>query len=327
MNINGFTETGNWYKGNIHCHTTNSDGCLTPEEVVKLYKENGYSFLAISDHDLYSDYRRELNSQDFIVLPAIEATAVLYKDETRTDRLCLHHIHGILGTEEMVKNAKKGTFAHLEKYPPRIFFESWDGGKAGQELQQDLEDHGCITIYNHPVWSRVKEEEFTYIKGLAGLEIYNYGTENESGTGFDAIHWDVMLRRGVRINGTASDDNHNDGILEDSFGGYIVVKAQSLDHESIVRALLDGNYYSSTGPVIYDWGIRDNTAYVECSQVSRVNFIAGNYINAGGTRIFRDDQRAVMRAEFLLKGNEQYIRAECIDSYGRTAWSNPIFLF
>ena len=105
MDINGFTETGNWYKGNIHCHTTNSDGCLTPEEVVKLYKENGYSFLAISDHDLYSDYRKELNSQDFIVLPALEATAVLYKDETRTERLCLHHIHGILGTEEMVKKA------------------------------------------------------------------------------------------------------------------------------------------------------------------------------------------------------------------------------
>lgn len=326
MDIAGFTKTGNWYKGNIHCHTTNSDGCLSPEEVVKIYKEKGYSFLAISDHDLYSDYRKELNSPEFILLPAIEATAVLYKDREKTERLCLHHIHGILGTEEMERNAPKGTFSHLEKYPPREYYETWDGGKVGQELQQDLEAHGCITIYNHPVWSRVKEEEFTEIRGLAGLEIYNYGTVNESGTGFDTVHWDIMLRRGVRINGTAADDNHNDGIVEDSFGGYIVVKAESLEHQAVIQAILEGNYYSSTGPEIYDWGIKDNIAYVECSQVERVNFMAGNYINAGGTRIFKSEQKPVMRAEFPLKGNEQYIRVECIDQYGRTAWSNPIFL-
>ena len=101
MDIAGFTKEGNWYKGNIHCHTTNSDGCLTPEEVVKIYKDQGYSFLAISDHDLYSDYRKKLDSPEFILLPAIEATAVLYKDREKTERLCLHHIHGILGTEEM----------------------------------------------------------------------------------------------------------------------------------------------------------------------------------------------------------------------------------
>lgn len=326
MNRNGFTATGNWYRGNIHCHTTNLDGCLKPQEVVKFYKENGYSFLAISDHDLYSDYRKELNAEDFIVLPAIEASAVLYKDREKTDRLCVHHIHGILGTEEIQKNAKKGTFAHLEKYPPRIFYGSWDGGQVGQELAQDLEDHGCVTVYNHPVWSRVREEEFVNIKGLAGLEIYNYGTENESGTGFDTVHWDIMLRKGIKINATASDDNHNDGKIEDSFGGYIVVKADSLEHDAVIRSILNGNYYSSTGPEIYDWGIRDNVAYVECSQVSRVNFIAGNYINAGGTVLVKEGQQSVVRAEFPLKGNEQYLRVECIDAHGKTAWSNPLFL-
>lgn len=36
----------NRYKANLHCHTTVSDGRLTPEAVKKLYKENGYSVIA-----------------------------------------------------------------------------------------------------------------------------------------------------------------------------------------------------------------------------------------------------------------------------------------
>ena len=76
---------------------------------------------------------------------------------------------------------------------------------------------------------------------------------------------------------------------------------------------------------IYDWGIRDDVAYVECSRVSRVNFIAGNDVNAGRTVMF-DSEQPVMKAQFRLNGTETYIRVECIDRYGKTAWTNPIFL-
>lgn len=290
-----------------------------------LYKEHGYHFLAISDHDVYSDYRSQLDSDDFIILPALEASAVLYKDEAKSERLRIHHIHGILGTAQMQKEAEKGLFTHLEYYPPRQFYSSWDGAKVAQELQDDLQKHGCITAYNHPVWSRVREEEFIDIEGCTALEIFNYGTVNESATGFDTLHWDVMLRKGKKIFAFASDDNHNDGMVEDSFGGYIVVKADRLDHESIVQAILDGNYYSSSGPEIYDWGIRDNTVYVKCSPVNRVDFIAGNYINAGGSVVSKSREDLITEAEFTLRGNEEYIRVECTDQYGKTAWSNPIF--
>lgn len=326
--ITGFSKEGNWYKGNLHCHTTDSDGCLTAAEVVQLYRKNGYDFLAISDHDIFSDYRKEFDCKEFIILPAVEASAVLYQDakRKRSERLSIHHIHGILGNEDMQKNAKKGIFSHQQKYPAREFYGSWDGAKAAQELQDDLKAHGCITIYNHPVWSRVREANFIDTEGLTALEVYNYGTVNESATEFDTLHWDVMLRNGTHIFATASDDNHNDGIVDDSFGGYIMVKAEKLDHESIINSIIDGNYYSSTGPQIYDWGIKNNTVYVECSPVNRVNFIAGNYINAGGSVISEAGKDDVTQAEFVLRGNEEYIRVECIDVYGRTAWSNPIFL-
>lgn len=69
LSMRGFSETGQWYKGNLHCHTTNSDGRLTPAEAVELFRSHGYHFLCLSDHDLYSDYRPSFNRGDFILLP------------------------------------------------------------------------------------------------------------------------------------------------------------------------------------------------------------------------------------------------------------------
>ena len=41
-----------WYKGNTHAHTLESDGDSTPEEVTRWYKEQGYQFLVLSDHNV-----------------------------------------------------------------------------------------------------------------------------------------------------------------------------------------------------------------------------------------------------------------------------------
>ena len=40
-----FSENGSWYKGNLHSHTTNSDGRLRPEEAAAFYKNYGYHFV------------------------------------------------------------------------------------------------------------------------------------------------------------------------------------------------------------------------------------------------------------------------------------------
>ena len=81
ITIRGFSEKGNWYKGNLHSHTVNSDGKLTPEESVKLFREHGYHFLCFSEHDKYTDYREQFDCEDFIILPGLEASAVLYREE------------------------------------------------------------------------------------------------------------------------------------------------------------------------------------------------------------------------------------------------------
>lgn len=322
MDYRGFHGEGQWYKGNLHCHTTISDGNLTPEEVVDLYKSHGYSFLAISDHNIYTDFGSSFNSEDFVILPAVEAAAVLVEREGSSNCLKTHHIHGILAP-----SAGDGApLEHMEEVPTRVFAGQWDGAAVAQALSDDLRARSCITIYNHPIWSRIRESEFIHTTGLTALEIYNYNTVNESGTGYDTTYWDVMLREGKKIWGVASDDNHNTEYFEDSCGGFIVVKAPKLSREDITQAIVDGNYYSSSGPEIYDWGIHDQVAYVTCSPVERVNFIAGNYVGAGATVLCEDGSDSVDYALLRLRGDETYVRVECVDSHGRTAWSNPIFL-
>ncbi|HVU14003.1 MAG TPA: hypothetical protein VHD90_22145, partial [Phototrophicaceae bacterium] len=50
MNSLPFDKPGRFYRGNLHTHSTRSDGRLSPELVCRFYREAGYDFLAITDH-------------------------------------------------------------------------------------------------------------------------------------------------------------------------------------------------------------------------------------------------------------------------------------
>ena len=45
-------QTGQFFKANLHCHTTISDGSMTPEEIKEAYTSHGYSVVAFTDHDV-----------------------------------------------------------------------------------------------------------------------------------------------------------------------------------------------------------------------------------------------------------------------------------
>lgn len=321
----GFSESGNWYKGNLHSHTVNSDGLLKPEESVKLFKERGYSFLCFSEHDLYTDYREEFDCEDFIILPGLEASVMLCEKEAPYRGLKAHHIHGILGTKKMQKAAGERVFKGREYVKPIRFYGTWDGALEAQKLCGYLKSRGCVTIYNHPVWSRVEPDEFIHTEGLLAIEIFNYNTVNESNTGYDSQSWDLMLRKGKKIAAVATDDNHNEGLFDDACGGFIMVKSKQLTHEDILTNIISGNYYSSAGPEIYDWGIRNGTAFIECSPVYRIDFIAGNHMNDGRSLIGENGDETLVRGEYKLRGDESYIRVQISDGYGRTAWTNAAF--
>ena len=62
---------GQFYKANLHSHTTLSDGLLTPEEVKALYKEHGYSIVAFTDHDILIPHK-DLKDDSFLPLNGLD---------------------------------------------------------------------------------------------------------------------------------------------------------------------------------------------------------------------------------------------------------------
>ncbi|MEM9267619.1 MAG: PHP domain-containing protein, partial [Pseudomonadota bacterium] len=45
-----FSAPGRFWRGNLHTHSTRSDGVLDPQEVLRRYRAEGYDFLALTDH-------------------------------------------------------------------------------------------------------------------------------------------------------------------------------------------------------------------------------------------------------------------------------------
>ena len=318
-----FPQKGNWYKGNLHSHTTNSDGKLTPEQSIALYKQYGYHFMCLSEHDYYTDLRAQFDSEEFILLPGVEASAWLLNKE-KNALIKTHHVHGILGNQKMQEAAGDNLMKHGEHLEPPVYIEEWDGLEVAQQLVDSLRERGCFTTYNHPIWSRVDMDEVCALKDIWAVEVYNYDTVVECAEGYDSVFWDAMLRRGTSVYGFASDDNHNPGKFFDSFGGYVMVRSEELSHEAIVNHLLTGDYYFSAGPEIYQWGIEDGQVFVDCSDAECVNFIAGGVVGSSETVLKHTNP--IRHAVHTLRGNETYIRVECVDKEGRKAWTNALWL-
>jgi hypothetical protein len=168
----------------------------------------------------------------------------------------------------------------------------------------------------------VELEDLNELEGYFAMEIFNYGCELESHTGITTLYWDSLLKRGKKIWAVASDDNHN--VLKDSCGGWVCVNARELSHDAIIEGLLSGRFYSSTGPEIYDYGLINGEVFIECSPVNVIHFVATDELNSGFSQW--GEGNSLTKARFRLKGNEKYIRVECVDLYGKIAWTNPIFL-
>ena len=91
----------NWYKGNTHTHTLNSDGDSSPADVVRWYAERQYNFLFVTDHEFLTPIA-PLNEQfgqpgHFAVFSGQEVTDSFEKRP--------HHVNG-LGLSRVCMPAK-----------------------------------------------------------------------------------------------------------------------------------------------------------------------------------------------------------------------------
>ena len=297
-------ENAVWLKGNLHSHSKNSDGRLTPEEMKEAYKSHGYDFLVVSDHDRYSD-TRHMTDDTFTMVQGIElyANAPTEKD-----------IH-----VQLLWDSSFDEFEHLQyiHLPERT-------AAATDKFLYEMKAKGVYIMLNHPHWSILNSSEIGEENPYDAVELINYETEWLENTGDGTIFWTEMLYKGCRLWGGGGDDNHNgnplDGMDSGSFGGWTVVKAKDRNPDSIIEAIKTGSFYTSTGPEIYDFYVDGDEVHVVCSPCERI-YVGGQH---------RCHQRKIGRhvTEFVtkLKGKEKFVRAEVMDAAGRSAYTNPIWL-
>ena len=108
-------------------------------------------------------------------------------------------------------------------------------------------------------------------------------------------------------------------------GGWVMVRAENTVSD-ILEALTEGRFYSSCGPEIYDFYVKDKVAVVECSPAATVSFHSDMHPGYAMRSVRGDITRA--EYDFTKNGDRynNYIRATVVDAKGRQAWTNPIFL-
>jgi len=293
---NPFDVGGYWYKGNIHTHTKNSDGDLSPEDMARQYREHGYDFLCITDHGKVTDVEN-LSDPSFLVMNGEEITP------GRTGLGEPYHLVAV----------------NLRETIPEILGDA-------QEAIDLIRSKGAEAVLCHPYWSALTLSDMLPLERYLGIEVFNTTCFLSIAKGHSTVHWDELLAAGKRVWGFAVDDAHwhfNEHRPNDACGAWIMVKAPSLCIEEVLRSIKDGLFYSSNGPSIEGITVDDGRIRVRTSPAKIINFIAdsskGESFTAQGGRILRE-------AEYTLRGTEKYIRVECLDAEARTAWSNPIFI-
>jgi len=299
-----------WYRGNLHTHTINSDGDSPPYDVVAWYKRNGYQFLALTDHNTFTDPALfDTNPNDnFLLIGAEEVTNPMTV-----------HVNAI-GVKRVIPAQKGETVTAIL-----------------QASINAIRAEGGIPLINHPNfrWAFTAKEMLP-LRGVGLLEIASgHPLVNSDGDGVTPSHeqmWDQLLSAGMRIFGVAVDDVHN---FREEFSidradpgrGWVVVRAAALTREAILAGLSNGDFYASTGVMLKDIRATADSLTVEFEPNSvatgspkrfRVVFVGKD----GGVLAVSNQNPA----SYKFKGNEQYVRARIEDSGGRRAWTQPVFL-
>jgi len=297
-----------WYKGNTHTHTLNSDGDSTPDDVVRWYREHGYRFLVLSDHNF-------LTSVDGLnALHGADEQFLLIKGEEVTDRLEDKPIH-INGLDVSGK------------------VEPQHGRTVVDVVQRNVDairKAGGLPHVNHPNYQwAISADDLQRVERTRLFEVFNghHLVNNVGGGGVPGMEevWDRLLSSGKVMYGIADDDAHvfkqpGNPDVPGPGRAWVVVRAERLAPRPIVDALERGDFYASTGVELSDYQVTDKSITITIKQTAsskyRIQFIGRN------GRVLHE--ATASPATYTFAGDEGYVRAKVLESNGRVAWTQPV---
>ncbi len=298
-----------WFKGNTHTHTINSDGDSTPNDVVTWYREHGYNFLVLSDHNYCTriDGLTAVHGAEgkFLLIPGEEVT-------DRFERTPIH-INGLNLTRAV---------------------EPQGGANPAEVVQRNvtaIRAASGIPHINHPNFGwALSAADLLKIEGCSLLEIFSGHprVNHLGGGGSPSLEemWDMLLTAGRPVWGMATDDAHHlkrpwDREAALPGRGWVMVRSQGLEAASILHALERGDFYASTGVELADYRADETAITVTVRPASssryRIQFI--------GERGQLLQETFEPTATYRFRGDERYVRAKVIESNGSAAWAQPVF--
>ena len=296
-----------WFKGNTHTHTLNSDGDSTPDEVVRWYREHGYHFLVLTDHNF---------------LTSVDGLNALHGADQRF----------LVIKGEEVTDAFQGKSLHINGLDVARRVDPQGGTSVVDVLQRNvaaIRKASGVPHINHPNfrWS-ITRDELQQVRDNKLFEIFNGHpqTNNAGGGGVPGMEeaWDAILSRGTLLYGIAVDDAHvfkqpGNPAVAGPGRGWIVVRAASLEPRAVLTAIEAGDFYASTGVELSDYQV-SNTKMTVAVKPTAFSKYRIQFIGRDG-RVLHESTDPT--ATYDIRGNEGYVRARVLESNGRVAWGQP----
>ena len=261
-------------KMQTHCHTTNSDGDGTLEQVINAYKSKGFNAICITDHDMVTD-TSAYNTNDFIT---------------------------ILGTEHTVSGVGSLTAHHMN-----VINTNYLSDKATPfEVYQDYKSNKSFTVKNHPHDTLNPNYEVSYDNGdylCDAIEIFN----GKRQTGYLYAFWRA-IETGHKIKHVATDDFHeaSTSIPANKYGpeiptitGWIKLYCKEFSKQGIMDALYKGSYISC---IEHDIDIESGDDYIRATAETLSDF---RFVDKNG--LVLKEEKNVMTSEYTFNGFEELV--------------------
>lgn len=278
-------------KVNLHMHTTKSDGACSPATALRIYRNEGYDAVALTDHWKFGEGG---TSDGMTVLSGAE-----YNLDGKTGGGGVFHILCIGAGRE-----------------PQI-----TGNASSADPQQVIDAihaAGGLAVLAHPAWSLNTPEQILRLHGFDATEIYNsVSGVCESRRPDSSLIIDQLGARGAFLPLIADDDTHY--YDADRCHAWIMVKADDATPESLIPAIRRGDFYATEGPEVHI-RVEGNEAVITCSPCREVA-VFSDAVWVDKRMIVGEDLQTV---RVPVVKYEQFVRARVTDADGRQAWTNCI---
>ena len=324
-------QTTHWYRGNTHTHSLNSDGDSPPDSLARWYRDHGYAFLFITDHETLTDpapLNARFGTPNFLLIRGEEITQRV-ADPTHADTRRQAHINGLGVTSVVLPQGEKGIATGItmaDGYARNIAAIRAAGG---------------IPQVNHPNyrWS-VRLGDVVNLPDSTLFEIANAHTLVNNPGSADAdgrvvpsteALWDSLLTRGKVLFAVGDDDAHSfklqdadDYELTRPGRSWIMVRADTLTAPAILGAIRRGDFYASTGVTIGELSMSKERISLRMERPKGDDrLFVTEFVGRGGKVL---STVRGLTAEYQVRGGEGYVRARVTDSNGRHAWTQAVML-